>query len=258
MENHGELMSTGSKIKTSTTNAGPATIKRLERARAVRAAKLQPNVRVLIADDHPVVRKGLTNYLTRQPRLEVIGEAADGAETLAKAKELAPDLILMDIDMPKLNGLTAAEILHRENPQVKVLILSGHPSARYAVQIIKSGACGSISKEAPTDELLQAIETVVAGGSYFSADTARAALDGLAGRRSERSGPKLTSPRERDVLVAITDGLSSKQIADRLGMSLRTVETHRERIMRKLNIRNVAGLTKYALLEGLISLPDAS
>jgi len=212
-------------------------------------------VRVLIADDHPVVRKGLTNYLARQPRLDVIGESADGIETLAKARELIPDLVLMDIDMPKLNGLEATEILHRENPRVKVLILSGHSAARYAVEILKSGAHGSVSKEASTQELLQAIQTVASGGSYFNCATATAALKHLAAVGKQSRDSSSMSPRETQVLVAITEGLSSKEIANRLGMSLRTVETHRERIMRKLNIRNVAGLTQFAIFKGLITSP---
>lgn len=239
-------MSTWSKMKTNTTSTGTC---------GTHAAR-STSVRILIADDHPVVRKGLTNYLARQPRLEVIGEAADGAETVAKARQLTPDLVLMDIDMPKLNGLTATEILHRENPRVKILILSGHHSARFAVQILKSGACGSVSKEASTEELLQAIQTVVAGGSYFNSDTAKAALDYLAGVDSQAEGAREITAREREVLVAITNGLRTKEIADRLGMSLRAVETHRERIMRKLGIRNIADLTKFAILQGLISPPS--
>jgi DNA-binding NarL/FixJ family response regulator len=253
------VMSAWSKMKTNTsTHGGPAATTRLERGQPEPAATKVATVRVLIADDHPVVRKGLTNYLTRQPRLEVIGEAADGDETLAKARELAPDLVLMDIDMPKLNGLTAAEILHRENPHLKILILSGHTSARYAVQIIKSGACGSVSKEASTEELLQAIQTVVSGGSYFNCETARAALNDLAAIQGQPHASGLITALEHKVLVAITDGLSSKQVAEKLGMSLRVVETHRERIMRKLNIRNVADLTRLALVKGLISMPTSS
>jgi two-component system nitrate/nitrite response regulator NarL len=161
----------------------------------------------------------------------------------------------MDIDMPNLNGLAAAEILYRENPRVKILILSAHPASRYAVQILKSGACGSVSKEASTEELLRAIQTIASGGSYFSCETARAALDYLAGPDGKTNSSELISPGERHVLVAIVEGLSSKEIAQRLGMPLRSVETVRERVMRKLNIRSVAGLTKFAVLNGWISKP---
>jgi DNA-binding NarL/FixJ family response regulator len=217
-----------------------------------------PTVRILIADDHPVVRKGLTNFLARQSRLKVIGEAVDGNETVAKARQLSPDLVLMDIDMPKLNGLTATEILRRENPKLKILILSAHRSAHYAVQILKSGACGSVSKEASTDELLRAIQTVANGGSYFNSETAKAALQYLSGVDVQGQGARNISLREREVLVAITDGLRTKEIAHRLGISLRSVETHRERIMRKLGIRSVAELTRFAILQGLIIPPRAT
>jgi len=214
-------------------------------------------IRVLIADDHPLVRNGLRGCLARHGRFLVVGEAADGREAVARAKELSPDLVLMDIDMPKLNGLSATEILHRDNPKMKILILSVHDPAQYVLPAIKAGARGYLSKNAPTEELLQAIEMVAAGESYFNSDASLAALNQLTDRAGAKQGQRQISPREREVLVAITDGLLNKEIASKLGVGTRTVETHRERIMRKLNLRGVADLTRFAIAHGLVSLPKA-
>jgi DNA-binding NarL/FixJ family response regulator len=208
----------------------------------------------MVVDDHPVVRRGISLCLARQPQLEIVGEAGDGREALLKARELKPDLILMDIDMPQMNGLAVAELLRREMPATKVLILSMHSNTEYVVRIIQSGARGFVLKEAPTEELVRAIEMVNAGEAYFSPDVARVALNKFVqGVGSGTETPALTS-REREVLMLISDGLSNKEIACRLNVGVRTVETHRERIMRKLDIHSVAGLTKYAITCGLVTL----
>jgi len=212
------------------------------------------SIRVLIADDHPVVRKGLSSCLSQYSQISIVGEAADGQEVLRKAKELSPDLILMDIDMPRMSGLTASDTLRKENPKVKVLILSMYGDSDYVMRILQSGARGFILKQAPTDELIKAIETINSGETFFSPDIARVAINQFV--RGGGDGPKTTqvSNREREVLIAIAEGLSNKEIACRLGVGVRTVETHRERIMRKLNIHSVAGLTKFAISKGLIPL----
>jgi two-component system nitrate/nitrite response regulator NarL len=220
----------------------------------VGAANGRRPIRLLLADDHPVVRKGLCAVLSRQRNVEVVGEAADGRDAIRKAKELLPDLVLMDVDMPCLNGLAAAEILRKDLPKIKVLILSMHGNSEFVVRLIQSGACGYVLKDASTDELLQAIERVQAGETYFSPDVARAALNQFVrGSGDEPRQPQLTV-REREVLIAIAEGLSNKEIASRLGVGVRTVETHRERIMRKLNIHSIAGLTRYAILKGFTPL----
>jgi DNA-binding NarL/FixJ family response regulator len=211
-------------------------------------------IRVLLADDHPVVRKGLASCLAAAPHVAIVGEATNGQDVIRKARELTPDLILMDIDMPLLNGLTAADLLRKEQPGVKVLILSMHNDSDYVVRILQSGARGFILKQAPTEELLKAIETIHAGETYFSQDVARLALNQFV--RGPLDGPQTNqiSAREREVLIAIAEGLSNKEIACRLGVGVRTVETHRERIMRKLNIHSIAGLTKFAIAKGLLPL----
>jgi two-component system, NarL family, nitrate/nitrite response regulator NarL len=216
--------------------------------------KVKKRIKLLLADDHPVVRKGIASCLARHQHLEVVGEASDGLETVRRAKELAPDIILMDIDMPQMNGLAVTELLRKELPQVKVLILSMHSNSEYVVRIIESGARGYVLKEASPEELVKAIEVVQNGESFFSSDVARVALNQyVRGNGGDPHAAQLTR-REREVLIQIAEGLSNKEIASHLGVGVRTVETHRERIMRKLNIHSVAGLTKFAIAKGLISL----
>jgi two-component system nitrate/nitrite response regulator NarL len=218
--------------------------------------KVKRRIKLLLADDHPVVRKGIASCLARHQQVEVIGEASDGLETVRRARELTPDIILMDIDMPHMNGLAVTELLRKELPQVKVLVLSMHSNTEYVLRIIQSGARGYILKEASPDELVKAIETVQGGESFFSTDVARVALNQFVRGNGEDPHATQLTRREREVLIQIAEGLSNKEIASHLGVGVRTVETHRERIMRKLNIHSVAGLTKFAISKGLISLRE--
>ncbi len=210
-------------------------------------------IRVLLVDDHPVVRKGLSSCLSGRDNLTIIGEAADGREALAKAKELQPDLILLDIDLPEMNGLAVSEILQREQPQIQVVFLSMHGESEYVMRILQSGARGYVLKHAPTDELVQAIEKVYAGETYFSPEVASIALNQIVQNQGAQRNSTLTI-RENEVLVHIAEGMSNKEIACKLGVGVRTVETHRERIMRKLDIHSVAGLTRFAIAQGLVTV----
>jgi two-component system nitrate/nitrite response regulator NarL len=211
-------------------------------------------IKVLVADDHPVVRKGIQIYLAKQKNMRLVGEAVDGDEALRKARELSPDVVLMDISMPGMNGLAVTEVLRKEAPDMKVLILSVHSNKQYIFRVIQAGAHGYVSKEAPPEEVLRAIESVYEGEPHFSEDVRRDALNQFViGGGKKPPFAQLTS-REREVLIHIADGESNKEIADRLNIGVRTIETHRERIMRRLNIHSVAGLTKYAIANGLISL----
>jgi DNA-binding NarL/FixJ family response regulator len=212
--------------------------------------------RILLADDHPVVRKGIAMCLEGHDRLEIVGEAADGDEAVRKAIELRPDVILMDVDMPGLSGLTAVETLRKELPKTKVLLLSMSNNQAFVPRILKSGARGFVSKDAPTEELIRAIEAVESGATSFSDDMARVALQQLAEGPSETQA-ELTN-RERQVLIGVASGRSNKEIASDLNISTRTVESHRESLMRKLNIHGVGGLTKYALATGLITLREGN
>jgi two-component system nitrate/nitrite response regulator NarL len=215
-------------------------------------------IRVLLVDDHPVVRRGLSSCLSSQDQVLVVGEAADGQEGIRKAKELSPDVVLMDIDMPQMNGLSATEVLRRDSPNIKVLILSMHRHPEYVVRILQCGARGYVLKEASPEELVGAIRSVQAGETVFSPEIARLALNQFVQGTGEGPHPSQLSNREREVLVTIAEGLSNKEIASRLGVGVRTVETHRERIMRKLNIHSVAGLTKFAIAKGMVALPRDS
>lgn len=201
------------------------------------------------------MRKGIAAFLAQEPGLQVLDEAKDGKEALSKTRELTPDVVLMDIDMPQLNGLDATEILRKELPGVKVLVLSGHKGSQYVMRILQSGARGYIQKDASAQELLQAVMAVARGDTYFGPEVARLALNQLVRSGNGSEGPSLTA-REREILVMIAEGLYNKEIAARLNISTRTVETHRERIMRKLDIHSTAGLTKYAVANGLITLPQ--
>ena len=211
-------------------------------------------IRVLIVDDHPVVRKGLQSCLLKHEQLRVVGEAEDGMDALKKARELTPDVILTDISMPRMDGLAMAESLRRELPAIKILVLTVHSNKDFVLRVVKSGAHGYISKEAPTETLVKAIETVYSGHTYFSQEIAQAALTQLVANGGKDGDSDELTDREREVLVLIAEGQSNKEIANRLGIGVRTIETHRERIMRRLDIHSVAGLTKYAISNGLITL----
>jgi two-component system nitrate/nitrite response regulator NarL len=160
----------------------------------------------------------------------------------------------MDISMPGMNGLAVTEVLRKESPAVKVLVLSVHNNRDYIFRIIQAGAHGFISKEAPPDELLRAIESVYAGEPFFSPEIAKAALNQLVTSGGKKDPFAQLTSREREVLVLIAEGQSNKEIATKLGIGVRTIETHRERIMRRLDIHSVAGLTKFAIANGMISI----
>jgi two-component system nitrate/nitrite response regulator NarL len=218
--------------------------------------KQQAKLRLLLVDDHPVIRHGIRACLAGRDNIEVVGEAEDGKEAVRKAKELSPEVILMDLQMPQMDGLAATRLLHKERPSVKVLILSVNSNQETILHIVRSGAHGYIQKEASCEELVHAIESVGRGEAFFSSDIAPVVLnqyvaEAAAGPRNHAS--ELTE-REMEVLVMIAEGHSNKEIARRLKVSPRTIEAHRERTMRKLNVHNVAGLTRFAIAEGIVTL----
>lgn len=211
-------------------------------------------IKILLADDHPVVRKGLYSCLASRENLKILGEAADGAEAMRKILELLPDIVLVDINMPQLDGLAVTERIQKECPQVKVIVLSMHSNREYVLRIIKAGARGYVLKDAPPDELVRAIEAVNAGETFFSPAVARIALNQFVSETNRTDPFSRLSEREREVLARIAEGRSNKEIASDLGIGVRTIETHRERIMHKLDIHSVAGLTKFAITNGLAAL----
>jgi two-component system nitrate/nitrite response regulator NarL len=213
-------------------------------------------IKVLIVDDHPVVRKGLWSCLDSRPNIKVIGEAGNGHQAISKIAELNPDIVLMDISMPEMDGLAVTEKLHKDSPEVKVLILSVNSSRDSVLRMIRAGARGYVLKDTPPEDLVRAIETVNGGEAFFSPPVARIALNQYVSELDETDPASRLSDREREVLVLIAGGKSNKEIASALGIGVRTIETHRERIMRKLEIRSVAGLTKFAISNGLVSLDE--
>jgi two-component system, NarL family, nitrate/nitrite response regulator NarL len=217
---------------------------------------MKHRIRILLADDHPLVRRGLASCLARHRNLEIVGEAADGREALAKIRELVPDLVLLDIDMPHTSGLAVAGTIRKELPQVKILILSMHQHPEYVLRIIQSGAHGYVLKGSPIEQLVRAIETVNAGEACFNPEMARVALNQFVSNSGEGPDLRNLTPREREVLIHIAEGCSNKEIAQTLDVGVRTIETHRERIMRKLGVHSIAGLTRFAVAKGLTTLRE--
>ncbi len=210
-------------------------------------------IRVLVADDHAIVRTGIRHVLESEPGFAVVGEAATGAEAIELAATLQPDVVVLDISMPGDSGLRVAGELRRRAPDTRVLILSMHDNTEYVLESVRAGAHGYLLKDTAATELRGAIRAVRQGESYFSPPIARrlsAVLRGAADATHDQLG-QLTL-RERQVLVGVAEGRTNREIALALGISHRTVETHRESLMRKLGIRTVAGLTRVALEAGLI------
>jgi len=216
----------------------------------------QSKIRLLVADDHPIVRAGIRSLLSNNDRVEIVGEASDGREAVSKAHELHPDIVFMDTYMPRMNGLIAAKQISQQDPGIKVLMHCVHNGHDYVLQMIRSGARGYVLKNAAIEELPKALERVNQGEAYFSSEEARQAFDEHAKgapRRKDRRASEL-SERETEVLGKIAEGRSNREIAAEFGLSVRTIETHRERIMQKLQIHNVAGLIKYAISHGVTSI----
>jgi DNA-binding NarL/FixJ family response regulator len=213
------------------------------------------SIRILLADDHAIVRDGLNRSLQQQENMEVIGQAQDGLTTVELNRELSPDLIIMDIGMPDLNGIEATRQILRESSEVKIIGLSMHSGKRFVTEMFKAGAKGYLPKDCELDELVDAIQAVMDGKTYLSPSITGIVVDNYVRTSSENQSSVFTilTPREREVLQLMAEGNSTKQIGRRLHISPKTVEAHRLRIMGKLEIDNVAQLTKYAIQEGLTS-----
>jgi DNA-binding NarL/FixJ family response regulator len=207
----------------------------------------------MIADDHTLVREGIRSLLAKLPDVEVIGEANDGLEAVNLCKHKYPDVVLMDIGMPGLNGLDATTRIAMVSPSTRVLFLSMHANEEYMQQALQMGAAGYLLKGADLKELEFAIRSVGRGGRYLTPAVANYMVDGYRDqtRRGQNPLAKLTS-RQREVLQLIAEGYSTKDIAGRLGLSIKTVETHRAQVMKRLGIHDVAGLVRLAIRKGLI------
>jgi DNA-binding NarL/FixJ family response regulator len=212
----------------------------------------EPPIRVIVADDHAIVRTGIRHVLESEPGFAVVGEAANGAEAIELARTLAPDVAVLDISMPGESGLQVAQELRRGSPETRVLILSMHDNTEYVLEAVRAGAHGYILKDTAATELRSAIHAVRRGESYFSPPIARRLTAVVRGISEEEDLLGQLTARERQVLVGVAQGRTNREIAMELGISHRTVETHRESLMKKLGIRTVAGLTRVALEAGLI------
>lgn len=209
-------------------------------------------LRIMLADDHETVREGLKMIVDAQDDMEVVGVASNGREAIDRAQELLPEVIVLDISMPKLNGLKATEKLKEVCPQIRVVTLSRHGDDGYVRQLLRAGASGYVLKQSAPAELIHAIRAVAAGGNYLDPKIAVRAMDSYSGcGRARKSPPNVSlSDRESEVLRQIALGYSNKEVAARLELSVKTIEVHKANAMRKLNLRSRIDLVRYAMFQG--------
>lgn len=213
-------------------------------------------IRILLADDHAILREGLRALLQDDPAMEVVGEAENGHNAVAQARLLHPDVVIMDITMPLLNGLEATRQIKQEDPQAQILILTMHQHEEYIAQVLQAGAAGYVLKAAASNELVSAIKAVAQGGSFFSPSIARSIANSYINRMFAGSSvdpyEELTT-REREVLQLVAEGYTNRQIADLLTLSVKTVQTHRMHLMQKLELHSRDDVIKYAIHKKIIA-----
>jgi len=216
------------------------------------------SIRVLIADDHKIMLAGLRSILEKQTDFEVVGEADNGRKAVQMAQGKKPDVVVMDVSMPDLNGIEATKQIIESLPETRVIALSMHSDKRFVMGMLRAGASGYLLKDCASQELANAIDQVARGKKYLSPEITGVVIDDfLLGRGSSEevaTAASQLSPREREVLQLIAEGWSTKQIASHLYVSIKTIETHRRQIMKKLDLHSIADLTKYAIREGLTSI----
>ncbi len=214
------------------------------------------SIKIILADDHKIIREGLRALLEKNPDMEVAAEAQDGLTTVRLAKKLLPDIVIMDIGMPDMNGIDATRQIITETKDIRIIALSMHSDRRFVLQMLKAGASGYLLKDSAFEELALAIQTVMSGQPYLSPKITdvviKEYIHNLPG--NETTVFTALTTREREVLQLLAEGKTTKQIASFLNVSVKTIETHRQQMMEKLNIHSIAELTKYAIREGLTSL----
>jgi DNA-binding NarL/FixJ family response regulator len=212
-------------------------------------------IRILIADDHGVVAEGLKHLIEAQADMQVVAIAADGREAVRVAREAQPDVVLMDLSMPELNGADATRAILERDPKCRVIVLSMYSDREYVRRALKAGAAGYVVKRSAAKEVVEAIRAVFGGGRYLSPRVADVVIDDYADDKADDLLARL-STREREVLQLLAEGRTGAEIAQRLSLSQKTVETYRARLVEKLGIRNVAGLVRFAIQRGLVSLDE--
>ena len=214
------------------------------------------SIRVLLVDDHQIMLQGLRALLEKQPDMEVVAEAGEGRTALRLARDLKPDIIILDVAMPDLNGIETARMIVSEMSDIKIIALSMHSDRRFVVEMLKAGASGYLLKDCALEDLVRAIRVVMANQTYLSPEVAGTVVEEYVRKSQDgdASAFSILTAREREVLQLLAEGLSTKNVAARLHVSVKTIETHRQHIMEKLNTHSIADLIKYAVREGLTSL----
>jgi len=213
--------------------------------------------RLFIADDHKIMREGLKALITKETGMSVVGEAEDGKTAVSEAARLVPNVVVIDVAMPGLNGIEAARKIAKGNPRTKIIALSGHADQHLVREMLKAGASGYVLKHRAYEELLNAVNEVMKGKTYLSPEVTQGVVDTyVRGGLQPGQNPAFAvlTDREREVLQMLSEGRSTKEMADEMGVSVKTIETHRHNIMEKLHLYSVAELTKYAIREGVTSL----
>jgi len=214
---------------------------------------------VLIVDDHTIVRQGLRKLLEAEGDIEIVGEAADGREAVTKAAEFLPSIVLLDISMPGLNGLEAVRQILKRSPKTRVMVLSMHKNEAYVLQALRNGASGYVLKESASEEIVTALRALGRGESYLSPSISRVVIDDYlrinsGGEQAGRTLYESLTAREREIFQLLAEGLKNHEVAERLHVSVKTVETHRAHVMEKLGLNNIAELVKYAIEIGIVQL----
>jgi two-component system response regulator NreC len=212
------------------------------------------SIKIILADDHKIIRDGLRSLISSEENMEIVAEAENGRDAVELARQHSPEIVVMDINMPDLNGIDATRLILEENPSIKVLALSVHSTSRFVKEMLKAGVSGYLVKQCAYEELATAINAVLEGRAYLSSQIVGMVMDDYAANSSSNKNSVFTtlSAREREILQLVAEGLTSETIATRLFISVKTVSFHRRQIMKKLNLNSLAELIRYAISEGLV------